>query len=322
MTDRDVPHYVFGGGQSLFHSPPDMTRPVTAKDVMHQKLSALQPRNRLIQATTTDPLLYGFQLLIDNKILSLPLYSIEKQSYIGFLDVVDIVHHVLNIINEDEIKTGYKGYKDRISSIKCGYISNLSKRNAYKAADTNGTVQAAVDLICHWKVHRVPLVDYSGSLQHIFSQSYIVKILSKYIQLFPFVNKTVGELSFGYKEIITVYQNSTVKQAFELIRDYGISGVGVIDNIGKLCGCLSVSDLRLIGYSGDMFDKFYMKVSKFLKLIGQTRLITVDNTVTVGRVAQIFISTGVHRIFVLDGNDKPIGVISLYDFIMLFDNFT
>jgi len=172
------------------------------------------------------------------------------------------------------------------------------------------------------EVHRVPLVDYSGSLQHIFSQSYIVKILSKYIQLFPFVNKTVGELSFGYKDIITVYQNSTVKQAFELIRDYGISGVGVIDNIGKLCGCLSVSDLRLIGYSGDMFDKFYMKVSKFLKLIGQTRLITVDNTVTVGRVAQIFISTGVHRIFVLDGNDKPIGVISLYDFIMLFDNFT
>jgi len=323
MTDRDVPHYVFGGGQSLFHSPPDMTRPVTAKDVMHQKLSALQPRNRLIQATTTDPLLYGFQLLIDNKILSLPLYSIEKQSYIGFLDVVDIVHHVLNIINEDEIKTGYKGYKDRISSIKCGYISNLSKRNAYKAADTNGTVQAAVDLICHWKVHRVPLVDYSGSLQHIFSQSYIVKILSKYIQLFPFVNKTVGELALGYKEnVFTVQLQSTVKQAFDLMRDHNISGVGVIDNIGKLCGCLSASDIRSIGYNSDMLDKFYMEVSKFLILIGQNRLITVDYLATVGRVAQIFITTGVHRIFVVNGNGKAIGVISLTDFILLFDNFT
>jgi hypothetical protein len=52
---------------------------------MYQKLSLLQPKNRLIQATTNDHLLHGFQLLIDNKILSLPLYSIEKQSYIETL---------------------------------------------------------------------------------------------------------------------------------------------------------------------------------------------------------------------------------------------
>jgi len=67
---------------------------------------------------------------------------------------------------------------------------------------------------------------------------------------------------------------------------------------------------------------FILKIQKFIKLIGQNHLITVDPLTTVGRVAQIFITTNVHRIFVIDGNEKPIGVISLHDFIMLFDNFT
>jgi len=322
MTDRDLPNIVFGGGPSQFQIiPTPLWRPESAKDIMNQRLSVIQPTHSLFQARTDDPMLYGFQLLIDNKILSIPLYSINKQRYMGFLDIVDIVHHLLNTLNEGDVKTGYDNFKERFSNVTCGDVSDLSDRNPYKATDTSGTLQAAVNLICHWKVHRVPLVDINGTLQHIFSQSYLVKVLSKFIQLFPFVNKTVADLALGIKEhVITVPKSSLVKDAFEVMRDKNISGVGVLDKTGKLVGVLSVSDLRLIGYNADIFDKLYLKVSKFLKLIGQNRLVVIDATATVGRIAQIFITTGVHRIFVVtDG--RPVGVISLYDFILLFDNF-
>jgi len=321
MTDREVPHIVFGGGAIPFSAAAPPIRPQTAREIMVQRLSTLQPAHKLIEAYTNDPLLHGFQLLIDNKILSVPLYSIEKQRYVGFLDIIDIVHHFLNVLNEEDVKEGYDSFKNRFSDVTCGGVSDLSGRNPYKATDTAGTLQAAVNLICHWKVHRVPLVDIDGTLQHVFSQSYLVRNLSKYSQLFPFVDKTVGELALGYKDhIITIPKSTIVKEAFEIIRNSDISGVGVLDKEGKLIGVFSVSDLRLIGYNADIFEKLYLKVSKFLKLIGQNRLVVVDPSTTVGRIAQIFITTGVHRVFVIN-EGKPIGVISLLDFIQLFDNF-
>jgi CBS domain-containing protein len=320
MTDREPPHFVIGGGfNQLKQAGPD--RPTTARDVMSQKLSHLQPTTRLVEAKTTDSIIDGFQLLIDNKILSIPLYSVNKQQYVGFLDIIDVVHHFLNVLNEDDLKEGYESFKKRFSGVTCGEASDLSGRNPYKATDTSGTLQAAVNLICHWNAHRVPLVDISGSLQHIFSQSYIAKALSKYIQLFPFVNKTITELNLGFKDnIITVRDNSIVKDAFELMRKSDISGVGVVDENHHLVGVLSVSDLREIGYDKDIFAKLCLKISDFLHLIGQTRLVTVDPNTTAGRVAQIFITTGVHRIFILK-EGKPVGIIALFDFIKLFDNF-
>jgi CBS domain-containing protein len=321
MADREPPHFVIGGGPNQLKQAHGAERPTTARDVMSQKLSHLQLTTKLVEATTTDSIIDGFQLLIDNKILSIPLYSVSKQHYVGFLDIIDVVHHFLNVLNEKDVKEGYDSFKKRFAGVTCGEVSDLSGRNPYKATDTSGTLQAAVNLICHWKAHRVPLVDISGSLQHVFSQSYIAKALSKYIQLFPFVNKTITELNLGFKDnIITVLDNSIVKDALELMRKSDISGVGVVDAQNHLVGVLSVSDLREIGYDKDIFVKLYLSVSDFLKLIGQTRLVTVDAKTTVGRVAQIFITTGVHRIFILK-EGKPVGIIALFDFIKLFDNF-
>jgi len=59
-------------------------------------------------------------------------------------------------------------------------------------------------------------------------------------------------------------------------------------------------------------------VKEFLALIGQ-HLIIVTPDATVGRVAQIFSTTGIHRVFVVLDN-KPIGVIALFEFLQLFDD--
>jgi len=311
--------YVVGGGQPNYNTPVPDPRPTTAKDLLQQKLTSLQPTRKLVKANTSDGVLDGFRLLIENKLLSIPLYSIEKQRYVGFMDIVDVLHHFLDTLDETEVLAGFESFQNKLSSVTCGDVSDLSGHNPYKAIDSSAPLQSAIHLICTWKVHRVPLVDINGNLQHVFSQSYLVKYLAKFIQLFPFVSQTVSDLKLGYKyKVIPVTATSLVKDAFNVMRDNKISGVGVVDDSNNLVGALSTSDLRAIGYTEELFPKCYLRVSEFLRLIGQ-HLVMVHPSDTIGRVAQIFSTTDVHRIFVVVDN-KPIGVISLYDFIQLFDS--
>jgi len=230
-----------------------------------------------------------------------------------------VVYYFLDTLGESEVTAGFENFQKKFSSVTCADVGDLSGRNPYKAIDSSASLQSAIHLICHWKVHRVPLVDITGTLQHIFSQSHLVKHLAKFIQLFPFVSETVSSLHLGYKDtIISVSANSLVKDAFSVMRDNNVSGVGVLDDYGHLTGTLSVSDLRHIGYSAELFHKCFLKVTEFLQQTSQN-LVIVHPSATVGRVAQIFSTTRVHRIFVVEDN-KPIGVISLFDFIKLFDS--
>jgi len=230
-----------------------------------------------------------------------------------------VLHHFLDALDETEVLAGFDTYQNILSSVTCGDVSDLSGHNPYKAIDSSAPLQSAIHLVCTWKVHRVPLVDINGNLQHVVSQSYLVKYLAKFVQLFPFVGQTVSDLKLGYKDkVISVTASSLVKDAFNVMRDNNVSGVGVVDDSNNLVGALSVSDLRSIGYTEELFPKCYLRVSEFLRITGQ-HLVKVLPSDTVGRVAQIFSTTDVHRIFVAVEDNKPIGVISLYDFIQLFD---
>uniref|UniRef100_A0A6B2LB69 CBS domain-containing protein n=1 Tax=Arcella intermedia TaxID=1963864 RepID=A0A6B2LB69_9EUKA len=299
--------------------PPPASRPQSPSQLLQQKVSSLQPTHKLVQAKTTDSVLEGFQQLIDNKVLSIPLYSVQKQRYIGFLDILDILHHFLQTLSPANPQQGFQAFQEKFAGVSCEEVSDLSGANPFKSIDVAAPVQSAISLLCNWKVRRVPLVDIDGSLQHVLSQSFIVRYLARYVQLFPFVDSTVGSLKLGHKEeLYTISEDALVKDAFSLMRDHNISGVGVTDTHGNLVGTMSVTDLKHIGYSQEIFSKCFLKISQFLGQAGKKNLVVVDSEATVGRVAQIFSTTGLHRIFVVEGS-KPIGVISLFDFLQLFD---
>jgi predicted transcriptional regulator len=71
-----------------------------------------------IQANITDNVQQVFEKLVKNKIQSVPIYSIEKQKYLGvfcvasfscsytlgFIDLADIIFFLLDNLKEEEIK--------------------------------------------------------------------------------------------------------------------------------------------------------------------------------------------------------------------------
>jgi len=240
------------------------------------------------------------------------------------MDIVDIVHHLLSALSHEEVNAGFSAWQKKFTDVKNKDVMDLSGRNPWMGVDPSASLQAIIDLLIHYKVHRIPIIDSGGELTSVLSQSRIVQYLVQYIDLFDCASKTVAELKLGYRQVVVVSNQMATKDAFTTMRDAGISGVGVVDASQKLVGAISTSDLRYIGYTEQMFERFYLNVQDFLTVArsvpGRPSVVVVTPTSTVSQVGQLFMKHKVHRLFVVDSEQtmKVIGVISLHDFLLLF----
>ena len=132
-------------------------------------------------------------------------------------------------------------------------------------------------------------------------------------------------------------------EAFKIICDNQVSGIAIVDSNGKLVGNISASDLRVIffilfvsffffdfflflvqqqvGYDGKLMSKLLLSVQDFAKLIPKNTDFPgpycVRKTATVYDVVEIIRESRTHRVYVVDDEKHPIGVISLIDIIDL-----
>ena len=180
-------------------------------------------------------------------------------------------------------------------------------------------------MISDWDVHRVPVIDGSGELVSLLSQSRITQFLSQHMLKFPIVNKSIGELSLGLRpHIICVKATDLTVSAFHAMRKNRVSGVGVVDDSGALIGVLSVTDLRSVGYDDQLFRRLYTTVGDFIATAQNANaakprtVITVKLNNSVAQVFELFNKYGIHRLYVVDAENRPIGVISLGDLLKLF----
>jgi CBS-domain-containing membrane protein len=119
-----------------------------------------------------------FQSLIENKILSLPVWSKGKNRYVGLVDVTDFVtfisqHFDQNILLSDDIKQFFSA-KDRFTSLLVKNISNISERNPWYPVENDAPLVRLVDTFCRGNIHRLPIVEGGGDLYTMVSQTDMV----------------------------------------------------------------------------------------------------------------------------------------------------
>jgi len=103
------------------------------------------------------------------------------------------------------------------------------------------------------------------------------------------------------------------------MRENAASAVAIIDDDGKLVDVLSVSDLRLIGHNLNQLELVTRTVEEFSSFKA-TKIapVVVYACDTVAYVTQRLLENKIHRIYVVDNDNKPIGVVTLGDFLHLF----
>jgi len=287
----------------------------------------LPEEKRIITVTTDTPISQVFKTLVEKNILSAPVYNTKTHKWVGFVDMLDIVHHVLNVLKISQSELDGMDFDQLISistkfaDAPCGSIVDLSKRNPYLPVDKRAPVKGAIELMIKWRVHRVPVIDSDGELLTLITQSHIARLIYKYLAQFEtLADVTVDLLQLGYGEVITIRDDELAIDAFRRIHARGVSAVGVVDAEGKLVGNVSASDLKVIGYNGRLMSRLFIPANEFIELTRPDGVgaITVTPQTNFSQLLDKLVMNRIHRVYVVDDNEKPIGVISLLEILQTF----
>eukprot|EP01098_Paradermamoeba_levis_P003107 TRINITY_DN1448_c0_g1_i1.p1 TRINITY_DN1448_c0_g1~~TRINITY_DN1448_c0_g1_i1.p1 ORF type:complete len:360 (+),score=102.24 TRINITY_DN1448_c0_g1_i1:89-1081(+) len=301
------------------------------------KLLEHSQHKNLIVVETNHNLEKALLLLSKNKILSAPVFDVENNQFIGFVDMFDVLSLLLkNYTTEKEIQqaegkviklrtwsSDFEELHKRSASVfnlKANQISNASGLNPFLFVSPEEKLPALL-FIFQKGVHRVALTDDHGRVKNIITQSNVIQFLAKNsAELGSKGNRLLSELGFANKKIVTVLEDVSAVHAFHLMKENRVSAVGVVNHSGQLIANISISDLR--GLTVDNFASLTLSVSEYLNQFKEKKpLAILKEDSTLQEAILKLSSLKVHRLWVLDDLGRPAGLVSLTDVIVLLDLF-
>jgi len=224
---------------------------------------------------------------------------------------VDILFYVLN--TTEEYRFLFKGQAENdmeilrqklFSDVSCREAMNYSQKNSFVMVTGETMLMTSLGFLMESNVRRLPVLRPDNSIIGILSPLDVLTWLQKRgIQeckcLETLFKKSVEELGL-LNEVVTIVDTQTTKEAFYMMRDSGQSGIGVVNTQGKLVGNLSIFDLRPIGYDSKLFRLLSLPLAHYIEELEPTRIISVQPGDTLGKVLDLFVRNGIHRVYILD----------------------
>jgi len=172
-------------------------------------------------------------------------------------------------------------------------------------------------------IHRVLVrqPDDTGrkSVFRILSQSDVVKYLFNHREEFGTgMSKTLFELGIRPNKVISISLSTSALDGFRTMTIENVSAVVIVDDKNKAVGSLSASDLRSL--TRTRLEKVLDPVEEFLAVqYGRIRTpLTVKLDTKFEDILKLITEEKVHRAWIVDDDNKPIGCLSLSDIINVF----
>jgi len=288
--------------------------------------SIAPPKNGVIVLDSTEQVVQGFQKLLDNNILSAPVWDVKENKFIGFLDVRDLVSfcvfiHDNNLQGDsllDIVNFGAKMFKHATDGVTLPY---LARRNPFYAVKHDSSLHEVVEILAKG-IKRVPVVDdKSGKVVNIVSQSSIIQFLNKHLkEISPIFENTIEEIGIGSTPVLTVSKETRAIDVFRMMDQHTRSGVAVVDTSGSLLGYTSGPDLKLFIQTPSL-GVLQLPIMSFLSKIRaqsidiSTPITTLNlhepGTLMIGKL----VATRSHRVFIVTNDYRPSKVISIVDLL-------
>lgn len=296
---------------------------MTIKKILQEHLVSEIPlaKGQIYEIDSKSDLTNGFNVLIDNGILSAPVWDESTKHYIGFLDVRDLVAFAVFATKENErIQTLTEilshGTKMMPKAQEGITVSYLCRRNPFKPVKLTDTLESACKILTSG-AHRVPVVNENGKVINIVSQSSINNFLLHH-QSDEYFQHTVEQLHVGTSPVLLVMEDELALDTFAKMEQTGRSGIAVVDADGQLIGNTSGSDMKLfLKYHETLSQPIIDFLNKIRRMDLKTRApaFTCKSTETLAQVMAKISATKAHRVFVVDDHHKPIKVISITDIL-------
>jgi len=208
-------------------------------------------------------------------------------------------------------------------------VSYLAARNPMTPFMTkeSSLLDVCKILACRQK-HRFPITDSSSGKNAcigIISQSGLVAFIANKCPPGSLDVKMVDAGLEYKKDVVKIADDASASDAFELLDSHRLSGIAVVDEDGKLIGNTSARDIKNAVMDAGRTN-MDVDILSYLARVRQSQMMQNDKypschvreDATVAHVVNLLAKTGYHRVFVVDDDMKPVGVVSFADIIKFF----
>jgi len=249
-----------------------------------------------------------------------------KVGVVGFVDVLDLLTFVVETADQTKKDISRESMQTLKWEGQCfqrqssGSLVNLSRADPLHCINSNSSLYDAAMLMAK-EVHRLAVIE-PGTPEHmisnVISQSDIVNfIATRGVWIGSKLTKNLADAGLAALGVATVQEDVNVVAALRYMRDFKISGVGVVDKFGRLLANFSASDL--LGLTAENFAFLQLSVKEFLQRIHgfPKPPVCCMITDTVETMLYRMVVHEVHRIYIVDSYMIPNGIITMTD-IMQF----
>jgi len=307
--------------------------------MINTKAMSIKTRDEIIfSCERTDNLTQVFKGLINHRFLSVPVFQqTDKKRWYGFVDLFDIVRYVTSHFGSEKMALEQDFWKlseaeEKFKSLTVNDVirgSSIKKEKKYCPITQQYTLYSAFEIFARDpNIHRIPILDNNSNrhLLSILTQSQLINFVYENLPLLGSKKDLLVKNMIGIEnQVITCKSSVLAIDAFKLIEENNINGIGIVNDAGQLIDTLSVRDLKGISADGALFWKLYKPVEEFLEFLKNDlttlrprNAMYVYGNDTFETVLTKIYTNQIHRIFIVDSFDskKPIGVISLSDLLL------
>lgn len=285
---------------------------------------ALVNPHPLVTLNDTDTLSVALDLFATHRILSAPVLRATDHKIIGIVDNLDTLRKIaeyLNVANEFESLRNIK--LETISlDVPVQSLIDSSKGDAFLAVDAASSIESVLKFFAGGLAHRcivhLPQDEAKGESAKsvVFSQSDMARFLAKYAnsttELNSFFSKKVLDVIAKNRDMVLIHSDKTVWEAVQLLQEKQVSALAVVNADGKLVANFSASDLRGLKFSD--FPSLLQSLDKFLPASSKNPKVVMED-VSLSHVLFSLSDNKIHRVWLVDSDKKPLGVISLTDIL-------
>lgn len=304
----------------------ELVRTIIKDKTQHQQTS-------IIQINTKTTFKEALSLLAHHNVLSLPVTEAGEATYVGWFGVMEALNFVLRTYSDPnsqgdawqtlckDIDTLVHRGEDLAKVTIATIFEQISSPKWITPVNPMGSVFELVELFSTSGLHRIGVVNSSDDdhVRHIVTQSDIIQLLSKKLyednkSLGVEIHTSIGLISNLKKRItldnpISMSLNATTIHAFWLMSFHKVYGIAVVEN-DRLIANISASDVK--GLSGKLpFSVLLLPLKEFIRKANIKPVLKCTWNTPLSAVIHQLALFRVHRLWVVDADDKPVGVITL-----------
>ncbi|KAL5236233.1 hypothetical protein ACI65C_003643 [Semiaphis heraclei] len=262
----------------------------------------------------------AFFALVYNGVRAAPLWDNKRQQFVGMLTITDFIRIL------QKYYSSASSSMEELEEHKLDTWRNELHQDRPQELISIGpdmSLYYAIETLINNKIHRLPVIDpATGNVLYIVTHKRILRFLLLYVRIndLPkpaYLSQSLEELKIGtFENIETVSEETSIILALKKFVERRVSALPMVDQEGRLVDIFAKFDVINLAS-----ERTYNNLDVTLKQANEHRSHWFEGvqkchlTDTLYSVIEKIVRAEVHRLVVVDAEDKVIGILSLSDIL-------